>query len=109
MKMKTKNFALRERYWTGLAVVLLGLFAGSGFKEGAEPTTPAVTMALAPESAMGVVNFGPVINTKLRQAEPSFTADGKTMYFNCQVRPDRSGNDICVSTLIGNLEDGNWT
>jgi hypothetical protein len=45
------------------------------------------------------VNFGSVINTKLREAEPSFTADGKTMYFNCQLRLDRAGNDICVSRL----------
>jgi hypothetical protein len=26
---------------------------------------------------------------------PSFTADGKTMYFNCQVRPDRAGKVAC--------------
>jgi hypothetical protein len=31
------------------------------------------------------------------------------MYFNCQVRPGRAGNDICVSRLIGTLEDGKWT
>jgi hypothetical protein len=102
MKMKTKKAVLIIS-----AIVLLALLGGSSPKEGAETTMPAI--AITPESATEVVNLGPVINTKLRQAEPSFTADGKTMYFNCQVRPDRAGNDICVSSLIGTLEDGKWT
>jgi hypothetical protein len=55
------------------------------------------------------VNLGFVINTKLRQAEVSFTADGKTMYFNCQMRPGQPGNDICVSRLIGTFEGGRWS
>jgi WD40-like Beta Propeller Repeat len=109
MKMKTKDVVCRQHYWTISATVLLVLLAGSGFKEGAEPTTPAVTTRAASEPVAQPVNFGPVINTKLRQAEPSFTADGKTMYFNCQVRPDRAGNDICVSRLVATLEDGKWT
>lgn len=103
-----KNVKWRQHYWAMSATVLLVLLAGSGFKEGAEPTTPADTTRVG-ESAIDAVNFGPVINTKLREAEPSFTADSKTMYFNCQVRPDRAGNDICVSRLVGTLEDGNWT
>jgi len=107
--MKTKNFIWRQYYWTISATVLLALLAGSGFTESEEPTTPAVTTRAASEPVAQPVNFGPVINTKLRQAEPSFTADGKTMYFNCQVRPDRAGNDICVSRLVGTLEDGKWT
>ena len=107
--MKTKKLIWRQYYWTISATVLLALFGGYGFKEGTEPTTPAVATQVSPELVAQPVNFGPVINTKLRQAEPSFTADGKTMYFNCQVRPDRAGNDICVSNLIGTLEDGKWT
>ena len=107
--MKTKNVIWRQYYWTISATVLLALLAGSGFTESEDPTTPAVATRAAPEPVAQPVNFGPVINTKLREAEPSFTADGKTMYFNCQVRPDRAGNDICVSRLVGTLEDGKWT
>ena len=49
------------------------------------------------------VSMGSVINTAHRETEPSFTADGRTMYFNC------FSGDICVSHLIGTWEDGNWT
>jgi hypothetical protein len=47
--------------------------------------------------------MGATINTAFREAEPSFTADGRTMYFNCH------NYDICVSHLIGPWEQGNWT
>jgi len=62
---------------------------------------------LAPAfSAAGVsiqpANMGPAINTAHREAEPSFTADGRTMYFNCH------SGDVCVSSLIGTWEEGNW-
>jgi hypothetical protein len=50
-----------------------------------------------------VVNMGASINTASREAEPSFTADGRTIYFNC------NNADICVTHLIGTWEDGNWT
>ena len=43
------------------------------------------------------VNLGPVINTTARDAEPTFTADGLTMYFNCFDREGEKGSDICVS------------
>jgi WD40-like Beta Propeller Repeat len=109
MKMKTKKLIWRQYYWTIPATVLLASLAGSGFTESEDPTTQAVTTWATPEPLAQPVNFGPVINTKLREAEPSFTADGKTMYFNCQVRPDRAGNDICVSRLVGTLEDPKWT
>jgi len=49
------------------------------------------------------VNIGSTINTAHREAEPSFTADGRTMYFNC------NNADICVSHLIGTWEEGSWT
>ena len=43
------------------------------------------------------VNLGPVINTAARDAAPTFTADGLTMYFNCFDREGEKGSDICVS------------
>jgi hypothetical protein len=49
------------------------------------------------------VSLGSVINTAHRETEPSFTADGRTMYFNC------NSGDICVSHLIGMWEEGAWT
>ena len=54
-------------------------------------------------SEMRPVSMGAVINTAHRETEPSFTADGRTMYFNC------NSGDICVSHLIGTWEEGNWT
>jgi len=49
------------------------------------------------------MNIGATINTAFREAEPSFTADGQTMYLNCH------NYDICVSHLVGTWEEGNWT
>lgn len=46
-------------------------------------------------------NLGPVINSPARDAEPTFSADGRTMYFNCFDREGRTGSDICVSTREG--------
>jgi hypothetical protein len=63
--------------------------------------------AIATQPASGLqslaVNMGSSINTQFREAEPSFTADGRTMYFNCY------DADICVSHLIGTWEEGKWT
>jgi hypothetical protein len=47
-------------------------------------------------SQKAAMNLGSSINTELRESEPSFTADGRTMYFNCR------DADICVSQLVGN-------
>src|SRR3990172_6543909 len=94
----------------GAAVAALaGLFAGCASQEATLPAAPATSTAASLKPVVEPVNLGPVINTKLREAEPSFTADGKTMYFNCQMRPGRAGNDICVSRLVGTLEEGRWT
>jgi hypothetical protein len=50
------------------------------------------------------------VNTALPEHEASFTQDGHTMYFRCDDPNDpQRGNDICVSRLIGNFEDGRWT
>jgi len=59
------------------------------------PSTPGLQ-----EVAM---NMGSIINTQSRESEPSFTADGRTMYFNCH------NTDICISHLIGTWEEEKWT
>lgn len=53
----------------------------------------------------GLMNMGSAINTSARDAEPTFTADGQTMYFNCFDRAETPGSDICVSELV----DGEWS
>ena len=55
------------------------------------PTTTALAQTVAP------VNLGSVINTEARDAEPTFTPDGVTMYFNCFDREGEEGSDISVS------------
>jgi dipeptidyl aminopeptidase/acylaminoacyl peptidase len=64
-------------------------------------------LVLADDGAgqVGPTNMGPVINTTARDAEPTFSADGATMYFNCFDRGGRLGGDICVSHLV----DGAWS
>lgn len=69
--------------------------AGTTGTDGANTQGPGV-----PRQAM---NMGTVINSAHREAEPSFTADGKTMYFNC------NNADICVSYLTSTWEEGKWT
>jgi hypothetical protein len=63
--------------------------------------------AITAQSASGLqeiaMNMGSSINTQFREAEPSFTADGRTMYFNCY------DANICVSHLIGTWEEEKWT
>jgi len=89
----------------GLVLLILGVILK-------QCKPPATSTAAKPESSVSImqpVNLGPVINTKLREAEASFTADGKTMYFNCEMRKGSGGNDICVSYLIGPLEEGQWS
>ena len=63
----------------------------------------AIATGLGPGLQRLAANMGSNINTQLREAEPSFTADGRTMYFNCH------DADICVSQLIGTWEEGKWT
>jgi hypothetical protein len=66
-------------------------------------TTPSSATRQASRAPVKAMNMGPVINTGHREAEPSFTADGRTMYFNC------NDYDICVSRLTGSWEAGQWT
>lgn len=49
----------------------------------------------------GPTNMGGVINTSARDAEPTFTPDGNTMYFNCFDREGETGSDICVTQREG--------
>jgi hypothetical protein len=90
-----------------VVVLLLALvpFVMLGFAFlAARLSAPAAT-AIQPDLGLQsvAVNMGPNINTSLREAEPSFTADGRTMYFNCY------DADICVSQLIGTWEEGKWS
>lgn len=68
-------------------------------------TSAQAQTGLAAQTPSEPVNMGPLINSGARDAEPTFTADGNTMYFNCFDRRGRTGSDICVSTLV----DGEWT
>jgi len=63
----------------------------------------AIETLSAPGLQEIAINMGSNLNTRFREAEPSFTADGRTMYFNC------NDADICVSRLTGTWGDGNWT
>ncbi len=65
----------------------------------------SVTAVVGVAAQAGPVNLGPVINTAAREAEPTFSADGSTMYFNCFDRDGRSGGDICVTHRSGS----GWT
>ena len=70
----------------------------------AKSNAPAAITAQSTSGLQEVaINLGSSINTQVREAEPSFTADGRTMYFNCY------DADICVSHLIGSWEEGKWT
>jgi hypothetical protein len=84
-----------------LALVALRALASAGVL-GVAPGVAEPTLD-GPGKQTQPVNMGSVINTAHREAEPSFTADGRTMYFNC------NSGDICVSHLIGTWEEGNWT
>ena len=53
----------------------------------------------------GPTNMGAIINTSERDAEPTFTPDGNTMYFNCFDREGEIGSDICVTHRDGD----DWT
>ena len=63
----------------------------------------AISVQSTPGFQKRAMNMGSSINTQFRDTEPTFTADGRTMYFNCY------NADICVSHLIGSWEEGKWT
>jgi WD40-like Beta Propeller Repeat len=80
----------------------IGLLALAAVAAVAVSTLSSAT-GQAPGTVSKAVNLGPVINTGHREAEASFTADGRTMVFNC------NSTDICVSHLTGSWEQANWT
>ena len=93
-----------------LATVIVMLFAfvpfvmlGLAFLAAKGNAPTAITAPPAPGLQEIAMNMGSNINTQLRESEPSFTADGRTMYFNCY------DADICVSHLVGTWEEGKWT
>jgi hypothetical protein len=79
-------------------VVAIALAAVWAFRSG-----PSGETSLGGRPATAAVNLGPVINTSRREAEASFTADGRTMYYNCD------DYDLCVSHLTGTWAEGQWT
>jgi hypothetical protein len=85
------------------AVSLLALRALASAGTLGATSGDAGTITQGSGSKMRAVTMGPVINTAHRETEPSFTSDGRTMYFNC------NSGDICVSHLTGTWEEGNWT
>ena len=87
----------------GLLALIPFLTLGLAYLAAKGNAPGAVTAQSAPGSQKMALNMGSGINTPLREAEPSFTADGRTMYFNCH------DADICVSHLIGTWEEGKWT
>jgi WD40-like Beta Propeller Repeat len=82
-----------------LATACLVLLATVPF--GIAPALAGANEQSPPQQAQPV-NMGPIINTGLREAEPSFTGDGRTMYFNCRT------SDICVTHLLSTWEEGRW-
>ncbi|MCG8414068.1 MAG: hypothetical protein MI746_07600 [Pseudomonadales bacterium] len=60
-----------------------------------------VFFGTATQAQVQPTNLGPVINSSARDAEPTFTPDGQTMYFNCFDRHGEEGSDICVSHRQG--------
>jgi hypothetical protein len=56
---------------------------------------------LTSAQTLGSTNMGEVINTSALDAEPTFTPDGNTMYFNCFDREGETGPDICVTQREG--------
>ena len=83
-----------------VSVAGLGLLALAPAAALASPTGAA---GMASSSVAAAVNLGPVINTAQREAEPTFSADGRTMVFNCR------DYEICVSNLSCTWDEGAWT
>jgi len=92
----------RRRGVMAIKSVGLGLLALAVVAVSVESAPLRATAAVA-DPRTRAVNMGPIINTAHREAEPTFTADGRTMYFNC------NDYDICVTHLSGTWEEGRWT
>src|SRR5262249_5862200 len=92
----------RRRGVMAIKSVGLGLIALTVVAAGVA-SAPLRASASAADSGTKAVNLGPIINTAHREAGPTFTADGRTMDYNC--------NDyyIWVNHLSGTWEQGRWT
>ena len=58
-----------------------------------------LTITLSNASFSQPVNMS-FLNSDNLDAEPTFSADGRTVYFNCHAREGRSGSDICVTHFV---------
>lgn len=99
----SRSFRLLAGLFVLIPVALFGLRALAPALSSNSRAGTGVAHAQAPKGGIQAENLGPTINTAYREAEPSFTADGRTMYFNCY------NGDICVSHLLSSWTDGNWT
>jgi hypothetical protein len=95
------RFRGRRRHASSMAAVAGASVLAAGVLLG---VLPATSRAGGPASApAAATSMGPVINTAQREAEPTFTADGRTMVFNCR------DYEICISHLSGAWAAGEWT
>jgi hypothetical protein len=85
------------KWWVGSFIIMLGLVIAYG-QQGTPKGTPSWYQTEP-------VNMGDNINTKNREAEATFTADSKTMYYNCSTGLGQNDNNICVSYFV----DDEWT
>lgn len=85
------------------AVSVVTLLVGWLALPGGSSPRPSVAAASSRALETYAVNMGPVINSSHREAEPSFTADGRALYFNCR------DLEICVTHLRGTWGGGRWT
>src|SRR5574341_1171953 len=67
----------------GLLALVPFAMLGLAFLAAKGNAPAAVTAQSVPGLQKMAMNMGPSINTQFREAEPWFTADGRTMYFNC--------------------------
>jgi hypothetical protein len=104
LRRRGRSRALKWAAAGGILVALVPfLMLGLAYLAARNNAPAALTGEPAPGGQNMAVNMAPAINSEFRDSEPSFTADGRTMYFNCR------NADICVSHLIGTWEQGSWT
>jgi hypothetical protein len=97
VKSYRRLFRGRRRVAIAKAIGAAALLLPFGFA-----TSPGSVSASSESIGQSATSMGPIINTSAREAEPSFTSDGQTMYFNCQT------DQICVTHLLGTWEEGRW-
>jgi hypothetical protein len=107
VRTRTRGTRSRPFKFVAVIVMLLALLPfvmlGLAFLAAKNNAPSAVAVQSAPGTQKIAMNMGSSINSQFRESEPSFTGDGRTMYFNCY------DADICVSHLNGSWEEGKWT